>query len=241
MNSQFWWYVARASGLVAAVLVAATLIWGLLITTHVIDRRGMPAWLTDLHRGLGGLSVLFIGIHLGSLVADSYLHFSWKELFVPFASTYRAGAVAWGVVALWGMVLVEGSSLLVRRRKKNGWWRRIHYLSFPVGALIGVHMLTAGSDTATKPFRLIALGVMGALIYLVTYRLLGGRERIPARAVTIRCAAVTDGVPTSRPDPVPTSPSYAPPPTSPPTSATPPPIPDWAVDAAAQVRRRSNV
>ena len=133
-----------ASGLVAAVLVAATLVWGLLITTHLIDRRGLPAWLTDLHRGLGGLSVVFIGIHLGALVADSYLHFSWRELFVPFASTYESGAVAWGVVALWGIVAVEGSSLVVRRRKKSGWWRRIHYLSFPVGVLVGVHMLGAG-------------------------------------------------------------------------------------------------
>lgn len=180
MNNQFWWYVARASGLVAAVLVAATLLWGLLITTHLIDRRGMPAWLTDLHRGLGGLSVVFIGIHLGSLVADSYLEFSWRELFVPFASTYRAGAVAWGVVALWGMVLVEGSSLVVRRRKRSGWWRRIHYLSFPVGALVGVHMLTAGSDVGTTPFRVIGLGVLGALLFLVIYRLMGGRDRSQA-------------------------------------------------------------
>ncbi|HTN99245.1 MAG TPA: ferric reductase-like transmembrane domain-containing protein, partial [Microthrixaceae bacterium] len=177
MNPQFWWYVTRASGLAAALLIAATLIWGLLITTHLIDRRGMPAWLTDLHRGLGGLSVVFIAIHLGSLVADNYIHFSWKELFVPFASTYRAGGVAWGIAALWGMVLVEGSSLLVRRRKKHGWWRRIHYLSFPSGVLVAVHMMTAGSDAGSRPLRLIALGILGVLIYLITYRLLGGSER----------------------------------------------------------------
>lgn len=177
MSSQFWWYVARASGLVAAALVAATLIWGLLITTHLIDRRGMPAWLTDLHRGLGGLSVVFIGVHLGALAADGCLHFSWRELFVPFASTYRSGAVAWGVVALWGMVLVEGSSLLVRRRKRSGWWRRIHYLSFPVGVMVGVHALAAGTDGSTRPVRLVSLAVLGVLVFLVTYRLLGGSTR----------------------------------------------------------------
>lgn len=199
MNNQFWWYVARASGLIAAVLIAATLIWGLLITTHLIDRRGMPAWLTDLHRGLGGLSVVFIGVHLGSLVADSYLHFSWTELFVPFASTYEAGAVAWGVVALWGMVLVEGSSLIVRRRKKHGWWRRIHYLSFPVGVLVAAHVLTAGSDTGTTAFRLVGLAVLGVFAFLVIYRLLGGRSRDTVGQQAARrtsVAAAAPGAPT---------------------------------------------
>ena len=234
MNTQFWWYVARASGLVAAVLVAATLIWGLLITTHVIDRRGMPAWLTDLHRGLGGLSVVFIGIHLGSLVADSYLHFSWKELFVPFASTYRAGAVAWGVVALWGMVLVEGSSLLVRRRKKSGWWRRIHYLSFPVGALVGVHMLTAGSDTSNKPFGLISLAVLGVLLYLVIFRLLGGSPR----AATPTHPAANRRTPTT---PAGTNVPHAPPSVAPPSTPVPPPIPDWAIKAVERARDRNSL
>ena len=99
MTSQFWWWVARASGMVAGVLIALTLIWGLLLTTKVIPRKGMPAWLTDMHRMLGGLSVIFLGAHLVSLFLDSYAHFAWAELFVPFQSAYRAGAVAWGIGA----------------------------------------------------------------------------------------------------------------------------------------------
>lgn len=221
MTSQVWWYVARASGLVAAALLAATLIWGLLITTHVIDRRGMAAWLTDLHRGLGALTVVLIGVHLGSLVADSYLHFSWTELFVPFASTYRAGAVAWGVIALWGLVLVEGSSLVIRRRKTSRWWRRIHFLSFPVGAFVGVHLLTAGSDTSSTPFRVVAIGVVGALSYLVLRRVLdrGRRTATSTRTSPLPRAAMPDG--STRP-PVPTAPITVS------GNQLPPPIPSWA-------------
>ena len=114
MTEQFWWYVARASGMVAAVLLVLTLIWGLLITTKLIDRRGLPAWLTDLHRYLGGLSVVFIAVHMVSLVFDNYLVFSWSDLFVPFASSWRPVAVAGGVIAAWLLVAVETTSLAKR-------------------------------------------------------------------------------------------------------------------------------
>jgi hypothetical protein len=83
--------------MVAGVLIGLTLVWGLLLTTKVIPRKGMPAWLTDMHRMLGGLAVAFLGLHLVALFLDSYAHFAWSELFVPFQSAYRAGAVAWGL------------------------------------------------------------------------------------------------------------------------------------------------
>ena len=105
--------------MVAAVLLSLTLIWGLLITTKLIERRGLPAWLTDLHRYLGGLSVVFIAVHLVALVFDNYLVFSWSDLFVPFASSWKAGPVAWGIGAFWGLVVVEGTSLLQRRMKRR--------------------------------------------------------------------------------------------------------------------------
>ena len=57
MTEQFWWYVARSSGIVALVLAAASVIWGLLLSTKVLERRPGPRWLLDLHRWLGGCTV----------------------------------------------------------------------------------------------------------------------------------------------------------------------------------------
>jgi DMSO/TMAO reductase YedYZ heme-binding membrane subunit len=171
MNPQFWWYVARASGMVAAVLIALTLVWGLLLTTKVIPRRGLPAWLTDLHRGLGGLSCIFIAIHLFALWADSYTYFAWKELFVPFASAWKAGAVAWGIGAFWMLVVVEGTSL-VQRRLPRKTWRGLHYLSYPVGVMVAVHAMTAGTDSSNTWFRLITFALIGLVTFLTIYRVL---------------------------------------------------------------------
>jgi DMSO/TMAO reductase YedYZ heme-binding membrane subunit len=170
MDERFWWFVSRASGMVAGVLLVLTLVWGLLLTTRVIDRRGLPAWLTDLHRALGGLSVAFLAVHLGALVADSYAHFSWAELFVPFASTWRSGPVAWGIAAMWLLVVVEGSSLLQRRLARPT-WRRLHLLSYPVGLLTAVHATTAGTDAANPVFRVVSIALVLVLTALTLYRI----------------------------------------------------------------------
>ncbi len=171
MTSQFWWYVSRASGMVAAVLLALTLIWGLLITTKLIERRGLPAWLTDLHRFLGGLTVIFIAVHLAALVFDNYLVFSWSDLFVPFASSWKAGPVAWGIGAFWALVVVEGSSLLQKKMPRRA-WRGLHFLSYPVALMTALHAAQAGTDSGNIWFRAVSIGLIGVLTALTIFRIL---------------------------------------------------------------------
>ena len=169
MNAQFWWYVARASGMIAAVLLFLTMVWGLLASTKYLRRPGLPAWLVDLHRGLGGLTVAFIALHLVALVADGTVHFSWAELFVPFASAWRRGPVAWGIGAFWGLVIVEGSSLLQRRIGRRT-WRRLHFLAYPVALFTAVHAATAGTDAANPLFQLVSIGSIVLLTLMVIAR-----------------------------------------------------------------------
>lgn len=95
MSEQFWWYVARSSGVVAWALALASVLWGIALATRALGDKPKAPWLLDLHRHLGGLTVAFTGIHLAALVADTYVHFGWADLFVPFASGWRTGAVAW--------------------------------------------------------------------------------------------------------------------------------------------------
>jgi len=86
MNSQLSWYVSRSSGIIAWVLLTLSVCWGLFVSTKAVAKTTTPAPLLDLHRFLGGLSVLFTGIHLAGLVADNYVYFGWSEIFVPMAS-----------------------------------------------------------------------------------------------------------------------------------------------------------
>ncbi len=89
MNPQFWWFLTRASGIVAWLMLTASVIWGIVLSTKAFPEQRRPAWLLDLHRWLGGLTVSFVAIHLAALVADSYVSFGLVDLLVPFASAWK--------------------------------------------------------------------------------------------------------------------------------------------------------
>ena len=53
LNPQVWWWLARATGIVAWCMVTASIVWGLTLSSRLVRRRKVPAWLLDLHRYLG--------------------------------------------------------------------------------------------------------------------------------------------------------------------------------------------
>ncbi|TMK22300.1 MAG: ferredoxin-NADPH reductase, partial [Actinobacteria bacterium] len=121
MKSQFAWYVARASGLVGWALLAASVMWGLSISTKVLKGRPRPAWQLDLHRYLGGLGTIFVGVHVIGIVADTYVHFGLASVLVPFASTWHPAAVAWGVVGTYLLAAVQLTSMVRTWLPKRLW------------------------------------------------------------------------------------------------------------------------
>jgi hypothetical protein len=152
MTSQLWWFTARASGIVAWVLVTASVLWGLALSTKTLGRRPRPSWLLDLHRFLGGCAVVFTGVHVAAIMADSYVHFGLVDVLVPLASSWHPLAVAWGIVGLYLLLAVEITSLLRSRLPKRV-WRATHFLSFPLFAVATIHGLASGTDAATPLLR----------------------------------------------------------------------------------------
>ena len=183
MNPQLWWYVARAAGIVAWALALTSVLWGVALATRALGNRPRAPWLLDLHRHLGGLTVLFVGVHLGALVADNFVHFGVADLLVPFASGWKTGAVAWGVIAFWLLLGIEVTSLLMRRLPKV-WWRRIHLTSYAVAVLTTVHLFTAGTDATNVALRWVTVGAGALTAFFLLYRSLGPAKAarvIPAR------------------------------------------------------------
>lgn len=186
-NEQLWWYVARSGGIVALVLTGLAVLWGLALSTKVMDGAPAPKWLLSLHRWLGGLSVTFTGIHMAALVADSYVQFGLTELLVPFASEWKPGAVAWGIVSMYLLLAVQVSSMLMKRIPRR-WWKLMHLSSWALFWTGLIHGITAGSDAA-HPAYIAVTGTMTLLIaFLTAYRVLTrrrpGRSR-PRPAVAI--------------------------------------------------------
>ena len=127
MSDQVWWYATRAAGLMTWSTACASVIVGLLLSTRIVKNRTGP-WLLDLHRFLGGISVIFLIGHMVTLYFDSYVDFGARELLIPGESTWNAEAAAWGVIAAWTLVIVEVTSIL-RKRISTSVWRMFHMLS----------------------------------------------------------------------------------------------------------------
>ena len=121
----------------------------------------------DLHRFLGGLAVIFVGVHLVGLMLDSYVEFSLADLFVPFVADWRPLAMAWGITAFYLLLEVEVTSLL-KKRMAITTWRWIHWLSYPLFALTAVHMFQAGTDSRNPAMIItVAVGVSEVAFLLV--------------------------------------------------------------------------
>jgi predicted ferric reductase len=176
VNPQLWWYVSRASGIVAWALVTVSVVLGLVLSLRMARKRPKPAWVSDLHRFVGGLAVLFTGAHLAALALDSYVELGARDLLVPFASPWQTTAVAWGILALYGLLAVEITSLAMRRLPRR-LWRSVHLLSFAVFALLNVHVFTAGTDRTNPLLQWVGLLSVGVVGFLTIARVLAGRRR----------------------------------------------------------------
>jgi methionine sulfoxide reductase heme-binding subunit len=139
------WYAARAGGVVAYLLVSASVLAGITLA----GKRRVPGFprfaVEDVHRFLGLLAGLFIAIHVGSIALDTVVPFSLTQLVVPFTASYRPLATGLGVVALELLVAV-GITNRFRSRLPYRVWRRAHYATLAVWLLATGHGILAGTD-----------------------------------------------------------------------------------------------
>lgn len=157
------------------------MVTGLVFAAKAVRGKPGPKWQLSMHRFLGGSSVVFTIVHMAALVADNFVHFGLVDLLVPLASAWEPGAVAWGIVAMYLLVAVEVSSLLMKRIPRR-WWRLIHFGSYAVLWTGLIHGSTAGTD-ASQPLYVFAMGLMILLTMgLTAYRILTSRMLRPARA-----------------------------------------------------------
>ena len=168
MSANTWWYIARSSGLVAWAFLFATLVLGTLASGKLVAKKGARRWMLDLHPYLSGLAVLLIVLHIVAIIMDTTVSFSWVDAVVPFASSWRPLAIAWGVIGLWLLAAIQITSLL-RNRLPRRIWHRIHLTSYALCALVTLHAVTAGTDLVDP---LVAYGVAAVVTFSIVLSLL---------------------------------------------------------------------
>ena len=111
-ETKSFWYLSRAAGFVAYLLLWASVVWGLLLSSKIAQGRLRPPALFDAHRFLSYVALGFAFFHGLVLMGDRYLSFPLNAVLAPFASSYKPTLVAAGQLALWLSLLVSLSFLV---------------------------------------------------------------------------------------------------------------------------------
>ena len=127
------------------------------------------------HQTLAWTGLSMLALHAGALLFDPTLHFRLASVLVPFASPWRPGAVAAGVVAACLTLMLAGSFRLRKWIGQKG-WRRLHYASFAAFVLALGHALASGTDLKGGGGPIVIALAAGRVIWLTLYRVLVPRK-----------------------------------------------------------------
>lgn len=173
-DTQSFWYLSRASGMVAYLLLWVSVTWGLLLTTRLGKLFLSSPLMLDAHQFLSNLGVGFAFFHGLILMGDQYLSFPLSAVLIPFAGAYAPLLVAAGQIGLWFSLLLI-ISFYVRRWIGVKAWRMVHYLGFAGYWLVLIHAVLLGSDSGHPLVAVLYLVTAAVMIFLTAYRILGRR------------------------------------------------------------------
>lgn len=180
LTSPYLWYTTRATALVTLVLFTMVVALGTFVANRVGGAYVGRFEVNELHRSMSMVAVVFLGIHVASTVADSYVPTGVLSVFVPLTSSYRRVAIGVGAVALDLIAAVWISSLLKARIANNS-WRFIHWFSWLGFATAIVHAYLSGTD-ARHGWGLALVGACAAVgVGAAVWRFLGRPTRAAGR------------------------------------------------------------
>jgi predicted ferric reductase len=179
-----YWYLSRASALVAYALLWMSMTLGLVITNKLARLWPGGPVAFDLHQFASLLALAFALFHALILMGDKYIDYTLAQVLIPFNSSgYKPVWVGLGQLGFYLLALV-GLSFYVRKRLGNRAWRTLHYLSFLTFALALLHGIFTGTDSGILALRVFYWVTGGALLFLLVYRILVTKfaAKRPARA-----------------------------------------------------------
>ena len=176
MNSELFWFLARASGITAYLLIAASMIAGVVLKSRPFGAALKAPIALDVHRFITTLALSAIGVHGLALVADSTVDVRFADLVIPFAAPYKPFWTGLGVIAA-DLALIVAISFPLKKRIGGRNWRRLHWATYSIFVFSTAHGIAAGTDTAQPWAMHMYLGAVGAVAFATAWRAFAGAPR----------------------------------------------------------------
>jgi predicted ferric reductase len=171
------WYLTRTTAVAAYVARTFSVILGMLRAIARTSGERLSWVVDELHTFIASLAGGLIAGHLISLKLDSFIPFTFNNLFIPGDQPYRPLATTLGIFAFYTMTVVLVSSWF-RALIPYRFWRFLHVFSFVAFGLVTAHGLLGGSD-AGEPWQRALYGMaIGAVGFLTLLRLFGGKKKV---------------------------------------------------------------
>jgi predicted ferric reductase len=161
-TSPLIWYTTRASGVVALILLTASVCLGVLTTTRFVTRRLPRFAVSELHGRISSIAMVFVLLHVVTAVFDTYVPIGLPATLVPFTSGYRPLPVALGTVSFDLLLAVTVTSIL-RRFLNAKLWRGVHWLVYASWPIAFAHGLLLGTDLRFGWMQIVS-GACGAAV-----------------------------------------------------------------------------
>lgn len=187
------WYLSRGSGVVTLLLLTAATVLGVL-TARNWQSPHLPRFVTStLHRNISVLAVVFLGVHVSSVVIDGFAPIGWLSGIVPFISPYRPVWLGLGAIAA-DLLLAVLISSAVRRRLGYRGWQAVHLSSYACWPIAVLHGLGSGTDVAEPWLMAITAACVAAVLGAVLWRLAAALADRPALRATLTAVSVVTPV-----------------------------------------------
>jgi sulfoxide reductase heme-binding subunit YedZ len=173
-----WWIASRSAGVVAWLLLSASMLLGLAMATKVAPRAWAPR-MKVAHERIALACMGSLAAHALLLLGDAYLHPSIIDLLVPFRISH---APAWTGIGVCAGYLVAGLSLSYYARARIGArrWRTAHRFLPIAWVMAAVHVVGSGSDIGSLWLQLPFALTIAAVLVLLGKRLFGSPPARPA-------------------------------------------------------------
>ncbi|MGB4864082.1 MAG: hypothetical protein WBO97_16625 [Tepidiformaceae bacterium] len=166
------WDGLRAAGFAAYLCLWVAVCSGIAVHMRFRARPIAMTWVLESHRMSSALSLSFVAGHIAGLLVDPAMAFSVVDIAAGVTSGYRPLQVSLGVLAMWALVAVLGSTAFAGRMPYAA-WRNLHWLSFPAYGLALLHGLTAGTNASSPPALGLYAATASVVAALVVVRVVG--------------------------------------------------------------------
>jgi predicted ferric reductase len=173
---QTMWYITRASGLIAYVLLWFSMVWGLGVSSKIFDVVLHGTFTYDFHQYISLLAIGFTLLHMGVLLFDGYMPYSIFQILIPFISPYRPFWIGIGVIGFYLMLLVT-ITFYMRTKISMKTFRAIHTFSLLAYFAITLHSFMSGSDSSLPSVMVLYVVTFLITMFLIVYWLIMAAQK----------------------------------------------------------------